>query len=208
MKDVVRIDGFEVNIHDILNPPSAFVGGKRIKEYSTKTVPALSARLMPEFNQRRSIKDMFGRGTAVKPSATSVNRSRIPSEHLDSTAEALLSGTIQEALPTTRSSVAPTPGAPSSSSVKSPDRKRLSPASPSSRPTKRLKSSIHDTSSTRTEKAQQSLKGFFQSRSPRTVPHGQAVHDTSPSSTNVDITGEVVSGKRKSLWCHNCLVLR
>ncbi|PGH26683.1 exodeoxyribonuclease III [Polytolypa hystricis UAMH7299] len=59
LKDNVQCDGREVNILDIMNPPGTFERGNRLREYSTKNLPPLSGRLIPEFDRRRSIKDMF-----------------------------------------------------------------------------------------------------------------------------------------------------
>lgn len=60
------MDGNEIHIKDIVNPPGMFKDGIRQREYSTKDLLPLSGRLIPEFTQRRSIKDMFTR----KPSSS------------------------------------------------------------------------------------------------------------------------------------------
>ncbi|PCH00509.1 Endonuclease/exonuclease/phosphatase [Penicillium occitanis (nom. inval.)] len=65
-KERVLLDGNEVDIKDIVNPPGMFVNGIRQREYSAKDLLPLSGRLIPEFTQRRSIKDMFTR----KPSSS------------------------------------------------------------------------------------------------------------------------------------------
>lgn len=53
------------DIHDIMNPPAMFVDGKRMRDLSIKDLPPFSAKLMPEFDKRRSIKDMFKRHAAI-----------------------------------------------------------------------------------------------------------------------------------------------
>jgi AP endonuclease-2 len=59
MKDKVTVDGEEVFIHDIMNPPGMFSKGHRLRGYSIKDMQSLSGKLIPEFTGRRSIKDMF-----------------------------------------------------------------------------------------------------------------------------------------------------
>ena len=54
----------------MMNPPGVFRDGQRQQEYTTKFLLPLSGRLIPEFDKRRSIKDMFSRkptGTSQKP---------------------------------------------------------------------------------------------------------------------------------------------
>ncbi|KAI1365412.1 DNA lyase [Xylaria arbuscula] len=65
INDTVRINDEEVFIKDIMNPPGVFKNGVRLREWSTKDMLPLSAKLIPEFDRRQSIKDMFFK----KPSA-------------------------------------------------------------------------------------------------------------------------------------------
>lgn len=51
------VDGEPQAILDLVNPPGVFVGGE--KKGETPVQPKLSARLIPQFSGRRSIKDMF-----------------------------------------------------------------------------------------------------------------------------------------------------
>lgn len=44
-----------------MNPPTMFVNGQRMRDHSARDLPPFSAKLMPEFDKRRSIKDMFKR---------------------------------------------------------------------------------------------------------------------------------------------------
>nr|AUZ20776.1 DNA lyase [Venturia effusa] len=61
IKDTVPWNDADVHIHDITNPPTMFTNGRRMRDHSARDLPAFSARLMPEFDKRRSIKDMFKR---------------------------------------------------------------------------------------------------------------------------------------------------
>lgn len=55
------IDGRDVDLLDVMNPAEMFVHGRRHREYSTKDILPLSGKLIPEFDGRRSIRDMFSR---------------------------------------------------------------------------------------------------------------------------------------------------
>lgn len=63
------------NILDLMNPPGTFVDGKRQQEYSNKYLLPTSGRLIPEFDKRRNIKDMFTRKPSQKPSTASTTTS-------------------------------------------------------------------------------------------------------------------------------------
>jgi AP endonuclease-2 len=59
LKETITIDGRAANIQDVMNPEGMFEDGKRKAEYSMKNLLPLSGRLIPEFDKRRSIRDMF-----------------------------------------------------------------------------------------------------------------------------------------------------
>ena len=59
LKDEVELDGAKMNLFDIMNPPGIFENGRRVREITIKDHPPFSGKLMPEFEKRRSIKDMF-----------------------------------------------------------------------------------------------------------------------------------------------------
>ncbi|PYI30749.1 DNase I-like protein [Aspergillus indologenus CBS 114.80] len=61
MKDSIMFEGEETNVRDIMNPAGVFKNGERQQEYTTKLLLPTSGRLIPEFDKRRSIKDMFMR---------------------------------------------------------------------------------------------------------------------------------------------------
>jgi len=58
LKQKVEIDGKEVDIKDIMSV-GMFKDGIRQREWTAKDLLPLSAKLIPEFDRRRSIKDMF-----------------------------------------------------------------------------------------------------------------------------------------------------
>ncbi|GLA12458.1 class II abasic (AP) endonuclease [Aspergillus niger] len=88
-KETVNIGGKQLNIRDIMNPPGVFENGERRQEYTAKYLLPTSGRLIPEFDKRRSIKDMFTRRPSNAPQsspASTPTLSRANSSHEDSTA--------------------------------------------------------------------------------------------------------------------------
>ena len=70
LKQKVEVDGKRVKIRDIMSN-GMFKDGVRQREWSTKDLLPLSAKLIPEFDRRRNIRDMFTK----KPSLKSVESS-------------------------------------------------------------------------------------------------------------------------------------
>lgn len=62
-----------------MNPHGMFQNGKRRQEYSTKYLLPISGRLIPEFDRRRNIKDMFTRKPVQKSSTVSTTLERTTS---------------------------------------------------------------------------------------------------------------------------------
>ncbi|RJE24854.1 dna lyase [Aspergillus sclerotialis] len=161
-KDSVPLDGELVKIHDIVNPPSMFKDGKRQLEYSTKYLLPLSGRLMPEFDKRRSIKDMFSLKPASslqKPSSSVTTANQTSIEEGEATVKPI------------ECAVSRTPiihSAPASQDPKIPKgitRKRAEKSQPPrpAVPVKRSKSGVQ--SSTPPAWGQQTLQGFFKPKS-------------------------------------------
>ncbi len=57
--DEIELHGEKLLFVDIMSPPGVFHGGRRRLEWKVGDVPAFSAKRMPEFEKRRSIKSMF-----------------------------------------------------------------------------------------------------------------------------------------------------
>lgn len=68
ISDTVSVDDNKVPIEDVMNPTGMFENGQRQREWSSKDLLPTSAKLIPEFDRRQSIKDMFFKKAA--PSAT------------------------------------------------------------------------------------------------------------------------------------------
>ncbi|KAG6004702.1 hypothetical protein E4U21_000857 [Claviceps maximensis] len=55
----IKFKGNDTSLLDIMNPPGVFQQGKRVRDVSQKDLLPLSAKLIPEFDRRQSIRDMF-----------------------------------------------------------------------------------------------------------------------------------------------------
>lgn len=200
IKDRVRWGDGEVDIRDVINPPNTFRDGKRLREYSTKDVPALSGKLIPEFNRRRNIRDMFTK----KPSLPSVSSNgsaavsqhaendlaagSVPRQQGDESAQKPASGRLPENAPSTLSGSqsfedAETASVPETAAktVDATGSKRGIDDMYNSRPAKRSKSGTATTPANDT-KGQKSLKGFFSRKSPDESSR-QTTQDTTTAAT-------------------------
>lgn len=84
LKEKIEIDGQEKHTLDLMNPEGMFVNGQRQIEWSNKHLLPMSGKLIPEFDRRRNIKDMFAMKPSLpKPTSTLTerdeSRSRTPS---------------------------------------------------------------------------------------------------------------------------------
>ncbi|KAG5946833.1 hypothetical protein E4U53_006515 [Claviceps sorghi] len=62
--DRVSFKGNNTALLDVMNPPGVFHEGKRVRDLSQKDLLPLSAKLIPEFDRRQSIRDMFFKKSA------------------------------------------------------------------------------------------------------------------------------------------------
>ncbi|KAK3674308.1 Class II abasic (AP) endonuclease [Recurvomyces mirabilis] len=75
--DDVEVDGARVKLADLMSPARVFDNGIRQKEWNVTEVPAFSAKRLPEFDKRRSIKSMFA-APSVKRAASSMASEATP----------------------------------------------------------------------------------------------------------------------------------
>lgn len=73
LKDKVWMDGGEKHILDIVNPPGMFEDGVRKQPWSTKCLLPMSGKLIPEFDKRQSIRDMFTRKPSLPKSKSTMS---------------------------------------------------------------------------------------------------------------------------------------
>lgn len=166
LSDTVAGDGERAHLLDLMNPKGMFEGGKRQREWSNKDLLPLSARLIPEFDRRRSIKDMFtkkssqpavncqaGQHTKIAPGATgeesfATTATPAPSTSSSNTQEGRGSGTSAPNSLAKRPAASPTPLTPSSK------KPRTSPIQPL----------------TKAGPGQSTLKTFFRPKSQTSTP--------------------------------------
>ena len=204
LKDRVILDGAEVAIADIMNPPGMFKDGMRQREWTTKDALPISARMMPDFDlsKRRSIKDMFARPPLPKKpsSATSIRGNDTSGMLVDNEAGSAENATTQETPPATPSmmeasktaSQAPSP-TPNGTAAKRP---ALSESL--SRPTKKskmaaAKAAKNVPAKNAPAKGQTSLAGFFKPRRQSPIPQDTSQSSLSNGRTEQDQQGEDIN---------------
>ncbi|KAF2856571.1 DNA lyase-like protein [Plenodomus tracheiphilus IPT5] len=165
--------GNEEHILDLMNPVGMFKDGARLRDYdAAKDVPALSGRLLTEFTKRRNIRDMFSKKPAL---AKPVSKTTSALLNATTTSEAVVADPPSTATTDADKALAqPTSSAngnkaPLASPLNSPEKRRASASASPGKPLKRTKSSTPVAGSNAT-KGQQSLKGFFLTRSKPTDP--------------------------------------
>ncbi|KAL8643097.1 MAG: hypothetical protein Q9228_000277 [Teloschistes exilis] len=179
MKDKIEIEDRDIHALDIMNPSGMFVNGQRQRDYSAKDMLPMSGKLIPEFDGRRSIKDMFSRKSSLPTSHTPVSTLKnnlAVTESLQSVEE---SSTMQSS-----QADRPPPGSNNGSvgkgSILPSIKKRPLADSPTGKVLKRSKSRSTASATSLAAGGQQSLKGFFQSTG--------TTRDAPPTSALVPVT--------------------
>ncbi|KIW25436.1 exodeoxyribonuclease III [Cladophialophora immunda] len=166
LKDTVFADGVERHTLDIVNPPGMFVNGVRKQEWSNKCLLPMSGKLIQEFDKRQSIRDMFTRKPSLPKAKSSIGDTDTNGAAVDAAVTmAAVAGadapTPSEAddfsaLTKTASNV--------STNIKGISGKRSGRATEAPTAAKRSKTAPQATSNG-IGKGQQSLRGFFASKS-------------------------------------------
>ena len=186
------LDQGKRHLLDLMNLPAMFIKGQRQRDYSAKDILPLSGRLIPEFDGRRSIRDMFTRKPltqvstsmmSLKPNAkeaiTPIDMA--PAEVADIASETKATSNVDDA---SSSSSATKP-------IDATSKKRSATNASTSRVLKRSKSGSTATTPTISGKGQQSLKGFFK---PKTITGD----DCAP--TDLDNDTSDTAAHCKDLW--------
>lgn len=174
----VTLDGIKVDIRDIMSR-DMFKNGVRVRQWSVKDLLPTSAKLIPEFDRRQSIRDMFSRKptiltTTATPSSTSQNENTLKDLAQEISTSKLSERAEPPQISTTR---VPSPSKPAIKSPSSNSAKRFAGAlPPTSQPLKRSKvdhkpskgSSGGNGSKGHARKGQSSLMGFFKPKTPAT----------------------------------------
>lgn len=157
----------------MVNPPGMFKDGGRQQEYSAKYLLPTSGRLIPEFDKRRSIKDMFTRKPASSlqksTSMTSVERTTSGERETTASKENTASNTPTNPIPGTEDKIA-----------RGTTRKRNENNEPP--PSISLKRSKSSTAASAPAAGQKTLKGFFKPKGPANEsPDGSPTKDPETS---------------------------
>ncbi|KAL2793303.1 Endonuclease/exonuclease/phosphatase [Aspergillus keveii] len=184
-KDTVHVYGEQANIYDIMNPPGVFQKGERKQEYTTKLLLPLSGRLIPEFDRRRNIKDMFTFTRKPSQPAPKVQPSPQSTTPLSAEETEIIPQSIDS--PLIRASTSTSTGAQENIQPKANVRKRPIRAEI---PTVKRSKSVN-VQAAATKPGQSTLKGFFK---PKSTP---AIEPTDPNSQGF-ISSSVKSTERLS----------
>lgn len=177
--DDVNLEGRRVPLVDLMNPPDMFKGGKRLRNWSPKDFLSTSAKLIPEFDRRQSIRDMFvnKNNPIVRTDAQAQRDGDEKCGPADIAIEANHDTTQKEIPPpaSQRSGTSALVTSNNTASQSSPSRqgflsgKRIAESSaPPNRPQKKGKTALSRESSTNSPSAfsQSTLKGFFKPKTP------------------------------------------
>ncbi|EUC47734.1 hypothetical protein COCMIDRAFT_89391 [Bipolaris oryzae ATCC 44560] len=214
LKDKVRVQRTpgtesveeEVHVLDLMNPADMFKDGVRQRDYDpAKDVPALSGKLLSEFTKRRNIRDMFSKKPAPpmptpKPTPTEAQPdvTKAQTASTASTAEEQMDRDLALAIEASKADMlANTENNPTSSQspLKSAEKRRASASASPGKPIKRGKPGALAVS-TKGNKGQQSLKGFFQTHSKSADPI--TPNDAAPSVSSLattDTAGQTTTDK-------------
>ncbi|KAI0874077.1 DNA lyase [Hypoxylon argillaceum] len=164
LNDIVRINNEETFIKDIMNPPGVFKDGKRLRDWSTKDLLPLSAKLIPEFDRRRNIKDMFFKKSAAPKIVPTLSQGATTSQVDDSEKPVESGSYTPPAKSGTPSSImaASSPSKPSSSNLK----RTPSVSASSGKPQKKARAGPSREPSI---KGQSNLMGFFKPKATDTA---------------------------------------
>lgn len=180
INDEVELRGTKTYIKDIMSAIGTFKDGQRLKDYTLKDIPAFSGKLLKEFDKRRSIKDMFSKKPTLTHQQSSSIMKAAPEVVADTspvskTTASLTEAPLEEPTRNQFDAVAAEPRMPSLSTpsasqtqpsrITSPEKKRKA-SETTPRPAKRSKSNGKPATDNKSaDKGQQSLRGFFASKS-------------------------------------------
>ncbi|KAI8225259.1 DNA-(apurinic or apyrimidinic site) lyase 2 [Colletotrichum sp. SAR 10_96] len=171
--DVVNKDDKDVPIVDLMNPSGMFRQGDRLREWAAKDLLPLSAKLIPEFDKRRSIRDMFMKKPTTKP-ITDTPPSSIPKDTPSQQPKSPSFPNVpddppsQTFAPSNTSKIPPTVPDRTLPPSSSAPVKRQAEAKDTKRSLKRTKTNDNDSKTNK----QSTLTGFFKPKAPAAKPTG------------------------------------
>ncbi|KAG9247393.1 DNA lyase-like protein [Calycina marina] len=188
LKQKVEVDGEEVDIRDIMSA-GMFKDGVRKREWTSKDLLPTSARLIPEFDRRRSIKDMFTKKPQLATSASSLDTTHMhgPSEERTVVPENNATTSSVQRKPILPKSEAASTQLKEETDVQqfaSTSKRERETTVASVRPSKKSKTSS-SISKPQSGKGQSSLTGFFKPKTP------QATDKFRPAPSSTSETGTI-----------------
>lgn len=93
--DTVSRNDESISLTQLMNPPAMFRDGNRIRQWEQKDVLPISAKLIPEFDRRRNIRDMFTR--KATPTLTPVPSATTQASPMSSFTEPAAAGSSEAA---------------------------------------------------------------------------------------------------------------
>ncbi|KAG5664314.1 hypothetical protein KAF25_008048 [Fusarium avenaceum] len=207
--DKVTVGDEERALMEMVNPPDMFQGEGRLRDWSTKDLLPLSAKLIPEFDRRRSIRDMFTKKATPAvppPESTNMDTPAESSTNGNSSTQASTSKSDETSwsqastTSTSRLSETVSPAKPSTSQL---NIKRTVPAADTtSRSFKRSKPSTSaSVNKSKAATGQRTLQGFFKPKAP-TAQDGKleaAAASSTPSLTKKPTATAKVSASPQQL---------
>jgi AP endonuclease 2 len=144
-----------------------FEEGKRKEEWSTKNLLPISGRLIPEFDRRRNIRDMFSRKPSLPPQTIFTESEeaelRSPSTPVSMAPQSQIDG-AETVLQSVEKGPSSTELLAAADPVRSTGSKRVQKPEAMLPAAKRTKSGSQSAGVNAPNKGQQSLKGFFQAK--------------------------------------------
>ncbi|TKA23665.1 hypothetical protein B0A50_06501 [Salinomyces thailandicus] len=186
--EVINWEGQETKLIDKMSPPGVFQEGVRQRDWTVQAVPAFSAKRMPEFDKRRSIKAMFAKPVLKKDQSSTAHG---PDANISSTQEEGPSAPddqIGEHVAIAHQLNDDVGSAATSSKPASPGLKRKASSPVKTSSSKKLKANGEPPKS----RGQQSLKGFFSK--PAASPAKSTLAQTSEMIEGNSTTQNATSG--------------
>jgi AP endonuclease-2 len=171
LSDKVTVGDKECALLEMMNPPGMCKGDERLRDWTPKDHVPLSAKLIPEFDRRQSIRDMFTKKAAPPRESTRTDTPAEPLKNGNSSASGSLDKAEEAPGSSTNASSTPRLGETTNStklSASQPSSKRPGTAADTtSRPFKKTKSftGANDTKS-KVVQGQRTLQGFFKPKAP------------------------------------------
>ncbi|KAK7917015.1 DNA lyase [Apiospora marii] len=184
LSDVVQVDGKDVHLKDLLNPKGMFQDGQRLREWTAKDLLPLSAKLIPEFDRRRSIKDMFFKKPASTPKPSTAPSTGELSTQNTTMSESPLSPVREKDTPLSSQPISFNPTASPAKRLAGGLKRTPSVASASSKPQKKAKTTSGKDAAT--GKGQSSLMGFFKPKATSTTDQSPGSGDNNVNPPGMD----------------------